>query len=517
MMIASALFATAQTPTSFSYQGKLTSGSAPANGTFDFQFALCVDETGPTVTACTIGPILRSGVQVTNGIFTTSLDFGPAAFDQPDRFLEISVRPSSGGSFTTLAPRQRIESSPFAIRSNSATIADTALNATSLGGVSSTNYLQRNGDGSQLVNVSGGFKWNVVAANTQMQPNNGYAANSTSELNLTLPANPAVGDVVKLVGAGTGGWRLFTNGGQSIAPDVWSARGPTVTWGNIVSSDSGQKLAGVANGIHLSSDYGSTWIVREASRSMRDIATSADGTKLVAIEFNGFILTSTDSGNTWTPRESARNWTAVASSADGVKLVATVGNGQIYTSSDSGVTWTPRESVRNWARVASSRDGNTLIALTSLATFHVSTDGGETWADRSWFFSGNESIVVTNNGTKFVVAISGVTWESTDFGLTWTFRSAPPISRLVITPDGTKWFAVFGGGQIYSSTNSGVTWKATESNRGWSGIATSADGSKLAAVVLGGRAYVNSLTGIKNSFVELLYIGNGEFFTVESR
>ena len=44
------------------------------------------------------------------------------------------------------------------------------------------------------------------------------------------------------------------------------------------------------------------------------------------------IYTSTDSGATWTPRDSNRNWFSVASSADGTRLVAVVDGGQIYTS-----------------------------------------------------------------------------------------------------------------------------------------------------------------------------------------
>ena len=36
-------------------------------------------------------------------------------------------------------------------------------------------------------------------------------------------------------------------------------------------------------------------------------------------------------GWVWTPRESVRNWASVASSSDGTKLVAVVNNDQIYT------------------------------------------------------------------------------------------------------------------------------------------------------------------------------------------
>lgn len=45
-------------------------------------------------------------------------------------------------------------------------------------------------------------------------------------------------------------------------------------------------------------------------------------------------------GAVWTPREFDRAWVEVASSADGSKVVAVEGYGQIYTSTDSGATWT---------------------------------------------------------------------------------------------------------------------------------------------------------------------------------
>ena len=86
----------------------------------------------------------------------------------------------------------------------------------------------------------------------------------------------------------------------------------------------------------------------------------------------GLIYTSTDSGVTWTPRESNRHWYSVASSADGSMLVAVEFNGQIYTSTDSGVTWTPRESNRAWTAVASSADGSKLVATVDLGLIYNS-------------------------------------------------------------------------------------------------------------------------------------------------
>ncbi len=65
--------------------------------------------------------------------------------------------------------------------------------------------------------------------------------------------------------------------------------------------------------------------------------------------YGGQIYTSTDSGVTWTARESDRDWWSVASSADGSKLVAAVSTAASSTPPPiQGVTWTARETDRSW-------------------------------------------------------------------------------------------------------------------------------------------------------------------------
>src|SRR5690606_21858454 len=57
----------------------------------------------------------RSGVEVSNGRFTTTLDFGDL-FDGRELYLEIAVRASSdAGPYTTLQPRQRLTATPYAL------------------------------------------------------------------------------------------------------------------------------------------------------------------------------------------------------------------------------------------------------------------------------------------------------------------------------------------------------------------------------------------------------------------
>ena len=127
--------ALAQTST-ITYQGRLTDGGTPANGTYDLQFKL--------YDALTLGSlqgspntVTKTAVNVTNGIFTVQLDFGASAFPGADRYLEISVQ-HNGGGYITLLPRQQLTSTPYAIQALSAT---NATNAAQLGGAAANQYV----------------------------------------------------------------------------------------------------------------------------------------------------------------------------------------------------------------------------------------------------------------------------------------------------------------------------------------------------------------------------------------
>jgi hypothetical protein len=117
LLVLTVAFAQAQTST-FTYQGRLSDGGTPANGTYDLQFKL--------YDALTLGnlqgspdTVTRTAVNVTNGVFTVQLDFGASGFPGADRYLEISVQ-HNGGGYTTLLPRQQLTSTPYAISSAAA-------------------------------------------------------------------------------------------------------------------------------------------------------------------------------------------------------------------------------------------------------------------------------------------------------------------------------------------------------------------------------------------------------------
>ena len=102
----------AHAETRFTYQGRLGSAGQPADGAHDFAFRLFDAETsgGQVGTEQAV-----SSLDVDQGVFSVQLDFGDAPFNAAPRWLEIRVRASGGGAYTTLSPRQRIGAAPFAI------------------------------------------------------------------------------------------------------------------------------------------------------------------------------------------------------------------------------------------------------------------------------------------------------------------------------------------------------------------------------------------------------------------
>src|ERR1044072_4906258 len=123
--------------TAFTYQGKLTDAGSPASGNYDLQFKLF--DTATVGTGAQQGATLvRNPVAVSAGVFSVQLDFGANVFGGADRYLEIAVRPvGSASPYTVLAPRQPLTSTPYAIRTLAATVAD-GLSAACVGCVTST-------------------------------------------------------------------------------------------------------------------------------------------------------------------------------------------------------------------------------------------------------------------------------------------------------------------------------------------------------------------------------------------
>jgi len=292
-------------------------------------------------------------------------------------------------------------------------------------------------------------------------------------------------------------------------------------WQSVASSTDGTKLVAVARGgkIYVSNDSGSTWSARESSRDWRAVASSADGTKLVAVTNDDGvtmenIYVSNDAGNSWSAKAVNGPWTSVASSADGTKLVATTSGGQIFVSDDSGDNWSAKALNGPWTSVASSADGTKLVATRwSSQKIYESDDSGLTWEEHDGTFPLDWSDVASSaDGEKVIAAGDGQIYvassRSTDSPFKLNYDRIPNQpgnegdfgrggnwKSVASSSDGTSLIAVEYGGQIWVSKDAGQSWVAKETNRNWNSVASSADGTKLVAVVENGAIYVSGNSG----------------------
>ncbi|MBK9139080.1 MAG: hypothetical protein IPM17_10015 [Verrucomicrobia bacterium] len=198
--------------TAFQYQGRLTYQGTPAEGLYDFTFTVFDAVQG--------GNALGTGrqtntVQVSGGVFNTTLDFGPNVFTGAGRWLELGVRTNGPGPIQILSPRQELLPTPYAIHAATAGSAQ-ALPANTI----QTSALADNAvtvakvAAGQVVKSLNGLKDHVVLQagnNVQITTNGNNLTISASGGGggLTLPcsgstasANPAL--QLANTGAGTG-------------------------------------------------------------------------------------------------------------------------------------------------------------------------------------------------------------------------------------------------------------------------------------------------------------------------
>lgn len=120
MISALSAFVAAAAPvgTGFSYQGQLGNGGQPANGRYDLRFNLYTVGSGGSPVG--VG-VTNENVSVSNGLFTTTVDFGANVFTGDEYWLDLGVRSgSSTGAFTPLTPRQLLTPVPYALHANEA-------------------------------------------------------------------------------------------------------------------------------------------------------------------------------------------------------------------------------------------------------------------------------------------------------------------------------------------------------------------------------------------------------------
>ena len=116
--------------TAFTYQGQLLNSGSPSSGFYDFVFSLSNAPSGGSQVG---GSVTNLAVGVTNGLFTTPLNFG-AVFTGNPTWLAISVRTNGTGVFAGLTPLQPLTPTPYALFANTASNVSGMISAAQLSG-----------------------------------------------------------------------------------------------------------------------------------------------------------------------------------------------------------------------------------------------------------------------------------------------------------------------------------------------------------------------------------------------
>lgn len=235
--------AQAQT-TAFNYQGRLIDSFGARSGTYEMQFTLhsaasgAGNQVGSTVT--------NSNVQVTDGAFSVELDFG-AEFPGANRWLEISVKKPSESSYTTLAPRQKINSVPYAVRALSAAAAETAGIATNATNAVNAQTATTATTAGSATNFSGSLAGDVTGTQSATTVSTIGGISAANVASGATAANNAASDATPntIVKRDSGG--NFAAGTITAALNGNATTATTATTANTVSTSAGDSIVTAIN------------------------------------------------------------------------------------------------------------------------------------------------------------------------------------------------------------------------------------------------------------------------------
>lgn len=217
-------------------------------------------------------------------------------------------------------------------------------------------------------------------------------------------------------------------------------------------------------GIYISTDSGQTFTHKDTTpmdvTSNFEMVVSADGSKMVGINYNQHVWTSVDAGTTWVEQigTASTTYTEICASSDATKVLIAAEADALYTSVNSGVNFTKHSSGLNkqWRGVGCSSDFTKLIAVENNngasggGYVYISTDSGSTWVQGNNFTNSSGSVPARAKGNWAAVAASSDftflvladysknVWTSNNSGVDWfqmTSLNTYP-NKLAISDDG---------------------------------------------------------------------------------
>ena len=292
-------------------------------------------------------------------------------------------------------------------------------------------------------------------------------------------------DHISIVSGG-GSYRLFANASVEVTlrykPTDSGAHTCTVETGNKLCGDltvsgttEAPRFVGTAVGfggtILRTTDGGTTWARQTGgtSKILVDVYFTDTNTG-TAVGQNGTILTTSDGGDNWTSQVSGTTEFLAAVWYTDTNIGTVVGQkGTILRTGDGGTTWVSQTSgTTEHLTSVSFGDANTGTVVGWNSVILRTTDGGTNWIPQNsgtdqflrdvWFVDKNIGTAVTA-GAAAPPLIPQIL-RTNNGGDSWTIQVPQPTGGLtsVVFTDASTGTVVGADGEIYRTTDGGITW-----------------------------------------------------------
>ena len=144
--------------------------------------------------------------------------------------------------------------------------------------------------------------------------------------------------------------------------------------------------------------------------------------------------------------------------------MAVISGGGVWTSTNGGATWEAAPSLPTLSWSSAASSADGTRLVVAAASDQISTNGGP----------------VRGNGSIYTSTDSGLTWRSNT--IPCNCSPNPPWRSIACSADGQKLVAAGGPAGLYQSADAGTNWSQLSTPLGWAAaVASSADGSRLLA------------------------------------
>jgi hypothetical protein len=206
-------------------------------------------------------------------------------------------------------------------------------------------------------------------------------------------------------------------------------------------------------------------------------------------------------------------WGTVATSADGTRIVAAGNPGGVYVSTNSGLSWVQTSvGVSLWKAAVCSTNGNVMAVAAPydpaqpfypVYGVHISTNGGVTWTKANVTDNYSWRALAMNDSGSFINAgvDGGGVWQNSPNNLPWQYAVNVPViapwTSLSSDDVGNEYRFATADGRIYyyNYTFGSVFLETTLPASTWTGVASSASGARAVAATAGGNIYRDDVGG----------------------